>query len=152
MSQLWDHLTRPHCLADSKYLLLTAYESDGTPRRHPCKVVRDGDALGIVLRTGSLEADCIRRRGGVLVGACDAQGNPIGPQWPARAMICAPDLTAEYRVALLNKYGLTSMLALALGRLRNGIDGTTGVRLVPAGRHWPVLSPDWRPGRGYNPN
>ncbi|MEZ0069940.1 PPOX class probable F420-dependent enzyme [Streptacidiphilus sp. MAP12-20] len=137
---------------EGKYVLLTTYAPDGTPWRRIFRAVPDGDALGIVLRTGSAEADRVRGCRRVVVGVCDARGNLAGREWSAEAMLCSPEQTVEYRIALINKYGMTAMLSLALARLRQGIDGTTGVRLTPAGRSWSMLGPDWWPGAAYSLN
>lgn len=152
MTTTWDQLTRPNRLEDSKHVLLTTYEPGGAPRQRICKVIPDGHALGLVLGTRSAEADRIRRCRGVLVEACDAHGTPTGQQWPAQATICPAERTVDYRIALINKYGLASMFTLALRRLRDGLNGTTGVRLTPVGRNWPVIGPAWWPSTGYSPN
>ena len=154
MTPNWNQLTPsyPHRLADSRHVLLTTYEPDGTPRQHTCRVIADGPALGIVLSTRSPEADRIRRCRGVLVATCDANGVPTGPEWPAKATICAAERTVDYRMALINKYGLLIMFALAVRRLRRGLDGTTGVRLTPTGQNWPLVSPTWLPTTTYSPN
>ncbi|MFC1408761.1 PPOX class F420-dependent oxidoreductase [Streptacidiphilus sp. N1-12] len=139
-------------LADSRRILLTTYGPDAAPHRRLCRVVADGAALGIVLGADSPEADRIRRCRGVLVQACDGGGTPTGPQWRARATARNAGQTVDYRIALVNKYGLAAAVALAVHRLRSGLDGTVGVRLTPAARDWPLLGPTWRPGAAYNPN
>ena len=139
-------------LADSRRILLTTYGPDAVPHHRLCRVVADGPALGIVLGTGSPEADRIRRYRGVLVEACDGGGTPTGPKWRARATVRNAGQTVDYRIALVNKYGLAAAAALAVHRLRTGLDGTVGVRLTPAARDWPLLGPAWRPGSAYNPN
>jgi hypothetical protein len=55
-------------------------------------------------------------------------------------------------MALINKYGLATMLALAVRRFRRGLDGTTGVRLTLTGQNWPLVSPTWLPTTTYSPN
>jgi len=139
-------------LADSRHILLTTYGLDAAPHRHLCRVVADGHGLGIVLDTGSPEADRIRRCRSVLVAACDGGGAPTGPQWRARATVRSAGQTVDYRIALVNKYGLAAALALAVHRLRAGLDGSTGVRLTPAARDWPLPGTAWRPGSSYSPN
>ncbi len=142
----------PRRLADSRHVLLTTYDPGGAPRQQTCKVIADGAALGILLGTRSPEADRIRRCRAVLVETCDADGAPTGRKWPAKATLCTAGQTADYRMALINKYGPLSMLTLALHRLREGLDGTTGVRLTPTGRDWPLITPTWRPDPDYSLN
>jgi PPOX class probable F420-dependent enzyme len=152
MTRLKDDTDRTDQLTDSRRLLLTTYAPDGTPRQDLCKMIVDRDGLGVLLRNSSAAAASIRSRRGVLVTACDAHGRPTGEQWAARATLCTPVRTVEYRIALMNKYGLITMLGLAMTRLTEGLGGTTGVRLTPAGRNWPVFGPNWRPTADYSLN
>ncbi|WP_052433102.1 hypothetical protein [Streptacidiphilus carbonis] len=117
-----------------------------------CKVVADGDGLGVLLDAGSPATAGIRRRPGVIIAPCDSRGLPTGGRSRARAVFGAPGLAAEYRVAMMNKYGFTTALALGLTRLTHGLTATTAVRLTPAGTAWPLLCPDWRPPSDYSPN
>jgi hypothetical protein len=117
-----------------------------------CKVVADGEALGVLLAGDSPVAVRIRDRPGVLVAPCDARGERTGGQSPARAVLGTADLGAQYRAALMNKYGFTTALALGLARLSHGLAASTAVRLTPAGTAWPLLCPDWRPTSAYSPN
>ncbi|MGA5200100.1 PPOX class F420-dependent oxidoreductase [Streptomyces variegatus] len=113
-----------------KYLLLTSYRGNGTPVATPVWVVRDGDALGVWTPAGSWKVKRIRNRADVLVGPCDARGNPTGDQVPATAVICDPATTARYRKLIARKYGLTGRLTLLGSRLRRGVNGTVGIRVT----------------------
>ncbi|MEU9131388.1 PPOX class F420-dependent oxidoreductase [Kitasatospora sp. NPDC048540] len=127
-----DRLERLVRLATGSYLLVTTFRKDGTPVPTPVWVVRDGDALGIWTVTGSWKVKRIRNRADVLVGPCDARGNPTGEQYPATAEICTPQRTAAYRTLLRQKYGLLGVVTLLGSRLRRGEDGTTGIRITLA--------------------
>lgn len=145
--------SRPLRLSESRHLLLTAYSPDGVPTSLVCKVVADGDALGVLLAADSPVAVRLRNRPGLLVAPCDARGTRTGGQSPARAALGTADLGAQYRAALMNKYGFTTALALGLARLAHGLTASTPVRLTPAGTTWPLLCPDWRPpATFYSPN
>ncbi|MFJ8591941.1 PPOX class F420-dependent oxidoreductase [Streptomyces sp. NPDC093598] len=117
-------------LGAGKYLLITSYRRNGTPVATPVWVVRDGDALGAWTPTESWKVKRIRNRADVLVGPCDLRGNPTGDQVPATAEICDPATTARYRKLIARKYGLTGRLTLLGSRLRRGLDGTVGIRIV----------------------
>ncbi|MFB9368271.1 PPOX class F420-dependent oxidoreductase [Kitasatospora sp. NPDC001664] len=117
-------------LADTRYLLLTTFETDGSAAATPIWVVADGSALGVWARTDSAEVRRIRRHPGVLVQPCDAHGRPLGTSHTARAAVCGPEATACYRTSLLNKYGFPGLLALARSRFRLGLSGTVGIRLT----------------------
>ncbi|MEV7026750.1 PPOX class F420-dependent oxidoreductase, partial [Kitasatospora sp. NPDC093558] len=119
-------------LADSRYLLLTTFDDSGHRIESPLWVVADGSALGVWTPAHSGEAERIRRHPKVLIGPCDAHGRPTGRPLPARARVCDADATARYRTSLINKYGLTALLALARSRFRVGLAGTVGIRITPS--------------------
>ncbi|MEU9170440.1 PPOX class F420-dependent oxidoreductase [Streptomyces sp. NPDC048420] len=117
-------------LGTGKYLLLTSYRKNGTTVATPVWVVRDGDTLGVWTVADSWKVKRIRARGDVLVGPCDARGNPTGDQIPATAEICDASTTARYRELLARKYGILGRLTLLGSRLRRGLDGTVGIRVT----------------------
>ncbi|MFF7989550.1 PPOX class F420-dependent oxidoreductase [Kitasatospora xanthocidica] len=131
-------------LADSRYLLLTTFDEDGTRIESQLWVVQDGTALGVWAPAHSGEAERIRRRPRVLIGPCDAHGRPTGRPVPARARLCDADATARYRTSLINKYGLTALIALARSRFRVGLDGTVGIRITPNELERRLVGPEWQ--------
>ncbi|MER5865208.1 PPOX class F420-dependent oxidoreductase [Kitasatospora sp. NPDC002040] len=136
-------------LADTRHLLITSFEDDGSSATATTWVVPDGPALGVWARTDSAVVRHVRSHPGVLVEPCDQHGRPLGGRRTARAVLCDPDTTACYRTSLLNKYGLTGMLALVRSRLRLGLAGTVGIRItltdpdaaLPFGAAW--TPPPW---------
>ncbi|MEU6232895.1 PPOX class F420-dependent oxidoreductase [Kitasatospora sp. NPDC047058] len=139
-------------LADSRYLLLTTFGDDGSRVESQSWVVADGAALGIWTPTHSGEAERIRRHPRVLVGPCDAHGRPTGRQLPARAAVCDEDATARYRTSLLNKYGMTALIALARSRFRLGLAGTVGIRITLNELEQRLVGPEWPLPPTYCPN
>ncbi|MFI6446666.1 PPOX class F420-dependent oxidoreductase [Kitasatospora sp. NPDC050543] len=139
-------------LAAGRYLLLTTFGEDGTPVRTPIWVVQDGGALGVWTPADSWPARRIRRSPRVLVGPCDARGNPTGGQLPARAALCDPDATAQYRTSLINKYGMPALLTLARSRLRCGLAGTVGIRITLDERAPLLIGAPWQPPGTYSLN
>jgi PPOX class probable F420-dependent enzyme len=117
-------------LGAGKYLLITSYRRNGTPVATPVWVVRDGDTLGVWTAADSGKVRRIRARGDVLVGPCDARGNPTGDQRPATAEITDAATVARYRQLLARKYGILGRLSLFGSRLRRGLDGTVGIRVT----------------------
>jgi PPOX class probable F420-dependent enzyme len=117
-------------LGAGKYLLITSYRRNGTPVATPVWVVRDGDTLGVWTAAGSGKVKRIRARGDVLVGPCDARGNPTGDQRPATAEITDAATVARYRRLLARKYGILGRLSVLGSRLRRGLDGTVGIRIA----------------------
>ncbi|MFF2043054.1 PPOX class F420-dependent oxidoreductase [Kitasatospora sp. NPDC058170] len=139
-------------LADHRYLLLTTFDEDGGRVRSQIWVVADGTALGIWTPTHSGEAERIRRHPQVLVGPCDSHGRPTGRQVPARAAVCDADATARYRTSLLNKYGMTALIALARSRFRLGLAGTIGIRITLNELERRLIGPEWQLPATYCPN
>ncbi|MEV5149505.1 PPOX class F420-dependent oxidoreductase [Streptomyces sp. NPDC052727] len=122
--------TRLDRLGSGTYLLVTSYRKNGTPVATPVWVVRDGGTLGVWTAADSWKVKRIRRRPDVLVGPCDARGNPTGDQVPATAEVADPATTAHYRSLIARKYGLLGRLTLLGSRLRRGLDGTVGIRVT----------------------
>ncbi|WP_443077382.1 PPOX class F420-dependent oxidoreductase [Streptomyces sp. SP17BM10] len=143
---------RTEQLSDSKYLLLTTFGEDGSRLESQIWVVADGPALGVWTPAHSGAVERIRRRPHVLVGPCDAHGRPTGRRIPARARVCDADDTARYRTSLINKYGLTALLALARSRLRVGLAGTVGVRITIDELEQRLVGPPWQLPTTYCPN
>ncbi|MDL5205582.1 PPOX class F420-dependent oxidoreductase [Streptomyces sp. ALI-76-A] len=117
-------------LGSGKYLLITSFRKNGTPVATAVWVVRDGDALGVWTVADSWKVKRIRARGDVLVGPCDARGNPTGDQLPATAEITDAATTARYRGLIARKYGLFGRFTLLGSRLRRGRNGTVGIRVT----------------------
>lgn len=117
-------------LGAGKYLLITSYRKNGTSVATPVWVVRDGDALGAWSAADAWKVKRIRNRADVLVGPCDARGNPTGDQVPAAAEILDQPATDVYRQLLARKYGVLGRLTLFGSRLRRGKTGTVGIRIT----------------------
>ena len=143
---------RTERLADSKYLLLTTFGDDGSRQDSQLWVVPDGTALGVWTPAHSGEAERICRHPRVLIGPCDAHGRPTGRRLPARARLCDADATARYRTSLINKYGLTALIALARSRFRVGLDGTVGIRITLNELEQRLVGPEWLPPATYCAN
>ena len=124
-----DHMSLER-LGAGKYVLITSYRKNGTSVATPVWVVRDGDTLGVWTAADSWKVKRIRARGDVLVGPCDARGNPTGNQLPAVAEIGDERTVARYRRLIARKYGLTGRLTLFGSRLRRGLKGTVGIRVT----------------------
>lgn len=117
-------------LAGHKYVSLTTYRKDGTPVATPLWVVRDGDALAVWTPTGSWKIRRIRRDPRCEVAPCDFRGRLTGDPVPGRAEVMSAEGTARVRRLIRHKYGLSGHLTLLGSRLRRGLAGTVGVRIV----------------------
>ncbi|GAA4105506.1 PPOX class F420-dependent oxidoreductase [Streptomyces hundungensis] len=134
-------------LAGGRRLLMTTYAPDGAAVTDRPWVIRDGPGLGILIATGSPLAARLRAGSRILLG--EGTTAPRG-----RAVFLDAEGSVRYRIALLDKYGLPAALALARSRLRHGLDGTVGVRLVlGAGPGGPgAVGSPWRPDWSYSLN
>lgn len=119
-------------LGSGKFLLITSYRKNGTGVATPVWVVRDGEALGAWTPADSWKVKRIRNRADVLVGPCDARGNPTGDQIPATAEVLDAAGTAHYRQLIARKYGILGRLTLFGSCLRRGESGTVGIRITLA--------------------
>ncbi|MFE9534296.1 PPOX class F420-dependent oxidoreductase [Streptomyces sp. NPDC006691] len=134
-------------LAGARRLLMTTYRPDGVAVTDRPWVIRDGPALGILIPTRSPLAARLRAGSRILLG--EGTTAPRG-----RAVFLDAEGSVRYRIALLDKYGLPAALTLARSRMRHGLDGTVGVRLVlgaGAGGPGPV-GWAWRPDWSYSLN
>ncbi|MFJ8310979.1 MULTISPECIES: PPOX class F420-dependent oxidoreductase [unclassified Streptomyces] len=134
-------------LADAKRVLLTSFRSDGSAVTEASWVVPDGHALGLVVPTGSALAARLRARPGVLVASGPGEA-PIR----ARAGFLGAEGSVRYRTALVDKYGLSAVVLLARSRMRHGLAGTVGVRLVAGGTDGGFFGTPWQPSWAYSPN
>ncbi|MDX3456397.1 PPOX class F420-dependent oxidoreductase [Streptomyces sp. ME02-8801-2C] len=117
-------------LGAGKYLLITSFRKNGTSVATPVWVVRDGDALGAWSAADAWKVKRIRNRADILVGPCDARGNPTGNSVPATAMILDQPATDVYRQLIARKYSVLGRLTLLGSRLRRGKSGTVGIRIT----------------------
>ncbi|MER7143483.1 PPOX class F420-dependent oxidoreductase [Streptomyces xanthochromogenes] len=126
--------------------MITTYGLDGAAVTDRPWVVRDGPALGILIATRSPLADRLRAGSRILVG----EGTTA---LRGRAVFLDAEGSVRYRIAVVDKYGLPAALGLARSRLRHGLAGTVGVRLVlGAGAGGPVVGSAWRPNWSYSLN
>ncbi|MET9361899.1 PPOX class F420-dependent oxidoreductase [Streptomyces sp. NPDC006632] len=132
-------------LACSKRLLVTTYARNGVAATDAVWVIRDGRGLGVLLPSASPLADRLRAGSRVLVAA-GAGALRVRP-----AFLDAEG-SARYRVALIDKYGLAAVVGLARSRLRHGLAGTVGVRLVIGADERRLIGPDWQPSWTYSAN
>ncbi|WP_439677675.1 PPOX class F420-dependent oxidoreductase [Embleya sp. MST-111070] len=117
-------------LAAGKYVLLTTFRRDGRAVGTPVWVFRDGDALGVWTARSSGKVKRIRNSGRVTVAECDARGRVRGEAVPGTASLLDAAGTERYRGLIRRKFGVVGWVTLLGSRVRRGVAGTVGVRIV----------------------
>lgn len=110
--------TSVHDLADSEYVLLTTYTSDGRAKPTPVWAARDGDALVVVTDADAWKVRRVAVEPRVTIAACDMRGNPRGGPVDGVAVVVDGALVERVEVALRRKYGWKMGAVDLMGRLR----------------------------------
>jgi PPOX class probable F420-dependent enzyme len=119
-------------IAAEKYVLLTTYRKDGTPKPLPIWAARDGDELLIWTVADSWKVKRIRNTPRVTLRACDRSGkNPFGPTVEGTAAILDAAGTQRAKQAVKEKYGLLGQVLVGLSDLR-GQGRTVGLSITEA--------------------
>ncbi|MGL6236699.1 MAG: PPOX class F420-dependent oxidoreductase [Segniliparus sp.] len=119
-------------IAAGKYVLLTTFRKDGTPKPLPIWAARDGGELLIWTVGDSWKVKRIRNTPRVTVQACDARGKkPFGPVVEGTAAVLDAAGTERARAAIVKKYGVVGWLIVTGSNLR-GKDRTVGLSITEA--------------------
>ena len=106
-------------IAAEKYVLLTTFRKDGTPKPTPVNGSRSGDELLLLTPGDSWKVKRIRNSPRVTLQACDRTGKkPFGPTIEAKAVILDEAGTKLAVKAMVKKFGLLARVAIATSGLR----------------------------------
>jgi PPOX class probable F420-dependent enzyme len=119
-------------LGESKYLLVTTFRKDGTPKPTPVWVAHDGTELLVWTVADSWKVKRVRRNPAVEVAPCTMRGEPLGAAVPGTARVLDADDTERVRRALAKKYGPLGRVTLFFSKLRRGVTGTVGIAITPS--------------------
>lgn len=118
---------------DAKYVLLTTFRKDGTPKPTPIWAAMDGDRMVMWTEAESWKVKRIRRDGRVVVQACDARGKTThGVAINGTAEILDPAATEHVRDLIKGKYGLLGKVLVTASTWRRGKAGTVGIAITPS--------------------
>lgn len=106
----------------AKYLLLTTFTKDGTPKPTPIWGVPDGDRLLVITDDGSWKVRRIRNAPRVTIAPCGVLGKPKGPPVEATARVLPKSDTRGVYGKVLRRYWQHSWWFLAHTVVRGGID------------------------------
>ena len=126
MTALFDQITA------EKYVLLTTFRKDGTPKPLPIWAAREGDELLIWTVGDSWKVKRIRNTPRVTVQACDRMGKkPFGPVVEGKATVLDEAGTKRAKAAVVKKYGILGRVLVSASDLR-GKNRTVGLSIVEA--------------------
>ncbi|MGB6181993.1 MAG: PPOX class F420-dependent oxidoreductase, partial [Rhodococcus sp. (in: high G+C Gram-positive bacteria)] len=108
----------------AKYVLLTTFTKDGTPKPTPIWAVLDGDELLMWTQSKSWKVKRIRNTPRVTVATCDRSGNNAGPAMDAVAEVLDENGTTRTREKIIAKYGIPGRIAVTMSSLFKGKDST----------------------------
>lgn len=117
-------------LAAGKYLLVTTFRKDGTPKPTPVWVVVDGERLAVWTATDTYKVKRIRNNPKVRVAPCDPRGNPTGDEVAATAEVLDQPASDRIRRLIKRRYGMLGWLVVTGSRLRRGTEGSVGVAIT----------------------
>lgn len=116
----------------AKYVLLTTFTKDGTPKPTPIWAALDGDRLLIWTQRESWKVKRIRNTPRVTVATCDRSGKNVGPAMDVVAEVLDDAGTARTRDVVIEKYGITGRIVVTMSSLFKGKSSTVGLALRAA--------------------
>ncbi|MGL4305750.1 MAG: PPOX class F420-dependent oxidoreductase [Mycobacteriaceae bacterium] len=121
-------------LGTAKYVLLTTFRKDGTPKPTAVWVALDNsvspERLLIWTVTDSWKVRRIRNNSRVTVTKCDARGKPEGETLEATAELLDSVGTEFARTAIARKYGILGWIGVNFSKIRRGSSGTIGIAVT----------------------
>lgn len=118
-----------------KYLLLTTFTKDGTPKPTPVWGVPDGDKLLIITDDGSWKTRRIKNTPRVTIQKCGVLGKVKGEPVEAVARMLPKSDTRRVFDKIITRYWNHAWYFIPQARLRGGIDkvhAAIEVQAVPA--------------------
>jgi PPOX class probable F420-dependent enzyme len=97
-------------IAKAKYILLTTFTKDGTPKPTAIWAAPDGDRLLVITEQDSWKVKRIRNTPRVTVAVCDPRGNPKSEPVEAVARVLDKSEAADVQRAINKRYGVLGWL------------------------------------------
>lgn len=109
-------------VSQAKYLLLTTFTKDGTPKPTPIWGVPDGDRLLVITDEWSWKVKRIRNTPRVTIAECGVLGKPKGEPVEAVARVLPPAETGSVYAKVLRRYWNHAWWFYIHTMVRGGID------------------------------
>ena len=119
-------------IAKAKYILLTTFTKDGTPKPTAIWAAPDGDRLLVITEQDSWKVRRIRNTPRVTVAVCDPRGNPKSDPVEAVARVLDKSEAADVRRAINERYGVLGWLFGVYMKVRGLDKKSVGVEITAA--------------------
>ena len=119
-------------IAKAKYILLTTFTKDGTPKPTAIWAAPDGDRLLVITEQDSWKVRRIRNTPRVTVAVCDPRGNPKSEPVEAVARVLDKSEAADVQRAINKRYGVLGWLFGVYTKVRGLDKKSVGVEIKAA--------------------
>jgi PPOX class probable F420-dependent enzyme len=119
-------------IAKAKYILLTTFTKDGTPKPTAIWAAPDGDRLLVITEQDSWKVRRIRNTPRVTVAVCDPRGNPKSDPVEAVARVLDKSEAPDVRRAINKRYGVLGWLFGVYTKVRGLDKKSVGVEIKAA--------------------
>jgi PPOX class probable F420-dependent enzyme len=119
-------------IAKAKYILLTTFTKDGTPKPTAIWAAPDGDRLLVITEQDSWKVRRIRNTARVTLAVCDPRGNPKSDPVEAVARVLDKSEAGDVQRAINKRYGVLGWLFGVYTKLRGLDKKSVGLELKAA--------------------
>jgi PPOX class probable F420-dependent enzyme len=119
-------------IAKAKYILLTTFTKDGTPKPTAIWAAPDGDRLLVITEQDSWKVRRIRNTPRVTVAVCDPRGNAKSEPVEAVARVLDKSEAADVQRAINKRYGVLGWLFGVYTKVRGLDKKSVGVEIKAA--------------------
>jgi PPOX class probable F420-dependent enzyme len=119
-------------IAKAKYILLTTFTKDGTPKPTAIWAAPDGDRLLVITEQDSWKVRRIRNTPRVTVAVCDPRGNPKSDPVEAVARVLDKSEAPDVQRAINKHYGVLGWLFGVYTKVRGLDKKSVGVEIKAA--------------------
>ncbi|MGX9792095.1 PPOX class F420-dependent oxidoreductase [Mycobacterium sp. MMS18-G62] len=119
-------------IAKAKYILLTTFTKDGTPKPTAIWAAPDGDRLLVITEQDSWKVRRIRNTPRVTVAVCDPRGNPKSESIEAVARVLDKSEAGDVQRAINKRYGVLGWLFGVYVKVRGLDKKSVGVEIKAA--------------------
>jgi PPOX class probable F420-dependent enzyme len=119
-------------IGDAKYLLLTTFTKDGTPKPTAIWAAPDGDRLLVITEEDSWKVKRIRNTARVTLAICDPRGKPKSEPIEALARVLDKSESPDVQRAINKRYGVVGWLFGVYTKVRGLDKKSIGLELKAA--------------------